>query len=167
MEPFSAGMIGSGEMQICDVFLALGEENFGDLLRRVSMGRLRTYQLFDQIKARTHLVKLNSEHLRKAAPRLWARLQGGEDELAADLSQAILVSQLDMIVEALNLLGVPHQDGFFAKDADVASHLTEGWQERVYEALKTKYPPSALVFYLNHLAAETGVVSTPFAPALV
>ena len=164
VEPFLAGVIGSGEMQICDVFLALGEENFGDLLRRVSMGRLRTYQLFDQIKARTHLVKLNSEHLRKAAPRLWARLQAHEEDLATDLSQAVLVSSLDMIIEALNLLGVPHQDGFFAKDADIKGHFTEGWQERVFEALKGKYPQSVLIFYINHLGVEIGVAQELFVP---
>ena len=152
-------------MQICDVFLALGEETFGDLLRRISMGRLRTYQLFDQIKARTHLVKLNNEHLRKAAPRLWARLQDRDQDLATDLSQAVLVSSLDMIIEALNLLGVPHQDGFFAKDADIKGHFQEGWQERVYEGLKAKYPHSVLIFYINHLGVEIGVAEELFAPA--
>lgn len=154
-------------MQISDVFLALGEDSFGDLLRRVSMGRLRTYQLFDQIKARTHLVKLNSEHLRKAAPRLWARLQDHEQDLATDLSQAVLVSSLDMIIEALNLLGIPHQDGFFAKDADIRNYFKEGWQERVFEALKGKYPPSVLIFYINHLGVETGVAQELFVPAAV
>jgi hypothetical protein len=153
-------------MHISDVFLALGEERFGDLLRRVSMGRLRTYQLFDQIKARTRLVKLNNEHLRKAAPRLWARLQEHDEDLASDLSQAVLVSSLDMIIEALNLLGVPHQDGFFAKDADIKGHFKEGWQEQVFEALKGKYPPAVLIFYINHLGVETGVASELFVPAM-
>ena len=110
-------------MNISDVFLALGEDRIGELLRHVSMGRLRTYQLFDQIKARTRLVKLNGEHLRKATPRLWARLQEHDEDLATDLSQAVLVSSLDMIIEALNLLGVPHQDGFFAKDADIKGYF--------------------------------------------
>jgi len=165
MEPFAVPMIGSGVMQICDVFLALGEETFGDLLRHVSMGRLRTYQLFDQIKARTHLVKLNNEHLRKAAPRLWARLKEHDQDLATDLSQAVLVSSLDLIIEALNLLGVPHQDGFFAKDADIKGHFTEGWREQVYDALKSKYPHSVLVFYINHLGVEIGVAEELFAPA--
>jgi hypothetical protein len=160
------GVIPSWMMQISGVFLALGEDVFGDLLRRVSLGRLRTYQLFDQIKTRTHLMKLNNEHLRKAAPKLWARLQSGEEEdLAVDLSQAILVSHLDLIVEALNLLGIPHQDGFFAKDSDVKGYLTEGWQERVFEALKDKYPPSVVVFYLNHLGVETAATEAVFSPA--
>ena len=160
-------MIRSWMMQISGIFLALGEDVFGELVRRISLGRLRTYQLFDQIKARTHLVKLNNEHLRKAAPKLWARIQGGEEDLAVDLSQAMLVSHLDMIVEALNLLGIPHQDGFFAKDSDVKSYLTDGWQERVFDALKAKYPSAMLIFYINHLGVETGVAETIFAPAAV
>src|SRR5450755_2832512 len=99
------GVIRSWMMQISGIFLALGDDIFGELIRRISLGRLRSYQLFDQIKARTHLVKLNNEHLRKAAPKLWARIQTGEEEdLAVDLSQAILVSHLDLIVEALDML---------------------------------------------------------------
>ena len=152
-------------MTISEVLLALGEDRFGELLRRVSMGRLRTYQLFDQIKARTHLIKLNNEHLRKATPRLWARIQNHEEDLATDLSQAILVSSLDMIIEALNLLGIPHQDGFFSKDADVKSHFTDGWQTRVFEALKGKYPQSVLIFYINHLGVETGGATEIFLPS--
>jgi hypothetical protein len=152
-------------MKISGIFLALGEDSFGDLLHRISLGRLRTYQLFDQIKARTHLVKLNNEHLRKAAPKLWARIQDGEEDLAVDLSQAMLVSHLDMIVEALNMLGIPHQEGFFAKDSDVKGYLTEGWRERVFEALKGKYPPTMVIFYINHLGVETGAAEGIFAPA--
>jgi hypothetical protein len=152
-------------MQISGIFLALGEDVFGDLVRRISLGRLRTYQLFDQIKARTHLVKLNNEHLRKATPKLWERVKDGEEDLAVDLSQAMLVSHLDMIVEALDMLGIPHQDGFFAKDSDVKAYLTEGWQERIFEALKGKYPPTVLIFYINHLGGETGATDTIFAPA--
>lgn len=154
-------------MHISDVLLALGEDRFGDLLRHVSMGRLRTYQLFDQIKARTRLLKLNNEHLRRAAPRLWARLQEHEEDLATDLSQAVLVSSLDMIIEALDLLNIPHQNGFFNKDADLKGHFKAGWQERVFEALKNKYPPAVLIFYINHLGVETGVAEELFAPAAV
>lgn len=136
------------------MFLSQGESGFRDVLRNVSMSRLRTFQIYEHIKVRTRLVKLNSENLRKAAPKLWARLSEQDEDLAADLSQAILVSHLDMIIEALNLLGVPHQDGFFAKETDVSSYLPEGWQQRAYDALKDKYPPAVLHFYLNHLAAE-------------
>lgn len=152
-------------MELCDVFIALGEPNFADLLKRVSISRLRTYQIYEHLKLRTHLIKLNSESLRKAAPRLWERLSANDKDLAADLSQAILVSHLEMIIAALDLLGVPHQDGFFAKDADVKTHLTDGWQQRAFDALKDKYPPSVLKFYLNHLASETDGATEIFAPA--
>jgi hypothetical protein len=144
---------------------SLGEPRFGEMLRAVSMSRLKTYQIFEQIKVRTHLTKLNSEHLRKASPRLWARLEAGDQELAADISQAILVSHLEMIIAALDLLGIPHNDGFFSKDADVASHLAEGWQQRVYDALKDKHPPAVLAFYINHLAVETVKSESIFIPA--
>ena len=111
-------------MQLSDIFLGLGEETFQQLMRSVSMGRLRTYQLFDRVKTRLHLHKLSSETLRKATPRLWERLKEDPDEdFATDLAQAILVSHLDMIKAVLDHLGVPHEDGFFAKDADVSGYL--------------------------------------------
>src|SRR6266852_388086 len=85
-------------MQLSDIFLRLGEETFQQLMHSVSMGRLRTYQLFDRVKARLHLHKLNAETLRKASPRMWARLkEDKDDEFATDLAQAILASNLDMI----------------------------------------------------------------------
>jgi hypothetical protein len=152
-------------MQLCDIYLSLGEEVFQDLVKRISISRLRTYQIFDHIKARTRLVKLNSEHLRKAAPRLWERLKEQDTELAADLAQAILVSHLDLIVAALDHLGVPHQDGFFAKETKVASYLKEGWQEKAFLTLKDKYPPNVVLFYLNHLAVESGAAESVYAPA--
>ncbi|MBV6430966.1 MAG: hypothetical protein IANPNBLG_01088 [Bryobacteraceae bacterium] len=152
-------------MQLCDVFLGLGEENFQGLLRTVSIGKLRTYQLFDRLKMRAHLGKLNSETLRRAAPRLWARMGEGNEEFATDIAQAVLVSHLDMIQEVLNFLGVPHDDGFFPKDADVTQYLTEGWQQRAWEQFHEKYPRSALLFYINHLDWEVCKAERLFAPA--
>lgn len=152
-------------MKLSDAFLAQGEQGFADLLRRVSISRLKTYQLYEPLKVRTHLHKLNSETLRKAAPRLWERLGQGDEDLAADLAQAVLVCHLDMIIATLDLLGVPHQDGFFAKDADVSSYLTEGWQQRAYDALKDRFPPQVLAFYLNHLGIETARAQELFQPA--
>jgi hypothetical protein len=151
-------------MKLSEAFLAQGEQGFEDLLRRVSIGRLRTYQLYEPLKVRTHLHKLNSETLRKAAPRLWERLQQHDEDLAAELAQAVLIGHLDMIIAVLDLLGVPHQDGFFAKDEDVSSYLTDGWQQRAYEALKDRYPANVLVFYLNHLGIETGRAEEIFRP---
>ncbi len=152
-------------MKLSDAFLAQGEQGFADLLRRVSISRLKTYQLYEPLKVRTHLHKLNSETLRKAAPRLWERLGQGDEDLASDLAQAVLVCHLDMIIATLDLLGIPHQDGFFAKDADVSPFLTEGWQQRAYDALRDRFPPQVLAFYLNHLGIETGKAQELFQPA--
>lgn len=152
-------------MQLSDAFLAQGEEGFTDLLRRVSISRLKTYQIYEPLKVRTHLHRLNSEALRKAAPRLWERLGQRDEDLAADLSQAVLVCHLDMIIATLDLLGVPHQDGFFSKDADVSAYLAEGWQQRAYDGLKDRFPPRVLAFYLNHLGIETGRAQEIFRPA--
>jgi hypothetical protein len=152
-------------MQLCDIFLGLGEENCQQLLRSVSMGRLKTYQLFDRLKTRLHLSKLNSETLRKAEPRIWERLRGRDDDFATDLSQAVLTSNLDLIKAVLDHLGVPHEDGFFAKDADLAGHLKEGWQAEVWEKFRGTLQPAPLLFYINHLAWEVAKAEEVFAPA--
>jgi hypothetical protein len=153
-------------MQISDIFLRMGEERFGELMRSISMGRLRTFQLFDALKTRVHLHKLNSETLRNAAPRLWTRLgEENSGDLAGDLAQAILVSHLDLIKAVLGDLGVPHEEGFFAKDADVSGYLKDGWQQRVWEKFHGAFPPAALLFYINHLAWEVAKAEDVFAPA--
>jgi hypothetical protein len=152
-------------MQLSDIFLGLGEDTFQQLMRAVSIGRLKTYQIFDRVKTRLHLTKLNSETLRKAAPRIWVRVQERDEEFATDLAQTILVSHLDMIRAVLDFLEIPHEDGFFAKDADVAAHLTEGWRERVWEKFNTAFPPAALLFYINHLAWEMAKAEEVFRPA--
>jgi hypothetical protein len=152
-------------MQLSDIFVGLGEETFQQLMRAVSIGRLKTYQIFDRVKTRLHLTKLNSETLRKAAPRIWTRLQERDEEFASDVAQTILVSHLDMIRAVLDFLEIPHEDGFFAKDADVTSHLTEGWRERVWEKFHATFPPAALLFYINHLAWEMAKAEEVFQPA--
>jgi hypothetical protein len=141
-------------MPLTDVFLSLGENGFGSVIHSISIGKLKTYQLYDRLKTRTHLPKLNSESLQKATPRLWTRLSEKDEEYAQDLSQAVLISHLDMIVAVLNFLGIPHEEGFFAKDLDAKPHLTEGWQERVLEKFKDVYPEPLLRFYIAHLAWE-------------
>jgi len=152
-------------MQLCDIFLRLGQENLQQNLKSVSMGRLKTFQLFDRMKARLHLNKLNSETLRKAAPRIWTRIEEKDDEFATDISQAILVSNLEMIKAVLDHIGVPHEDGFFAKDAEVAGQLKDGWQQSTWEKFHETFPPAALVFYINHLAWEIAKAEEVFAPA--
>lgn len=153
-------------MQISDIFAGLGEETFSGMLRTVSMGKLRTYQLFERIKTRCHLQKLNTESLRRAEPRLFERITtGGEQDLASELAQAVLICHLDMIIAVLNHLAVPHEEGFFQKDVDVSTYLTEGWQDRAYQEFKDKFPPPVLVFYLNHLGWEVLKAETVYKPA--
>lgn len=152
-------------MQLSEVFLHLQEDQFKQLLRNISMGKLKTYQLFERFKTRLHLHKLNTETLRNAAPRLRERLAEHDEELATDLSQAILVSHLDMIVAVLNFLGIPHEDGFFAKDVDASPYLTEGWQARVYAQFRNDYALPLLTFYINHLTLELAQSQALFAPA--
>jgi hypothetical protein len=152
-------------MQLSDVFLHLQEGDFKQLLRSVSMGKLKTYQLFERFKTRLHLHKLNTETLRNAAPRLRERLAEHDEELATDLSQAILVSHLDMIVAVLNFLGIPHDEGFFAKEVDATPYLTEGWQSRVFEQFRNDYSLQLLTFYINHLTLELAKSQELFAPA--
>src|SRR6202051_634300 len=152
-------------MQLSDIFLGLGEDTFQQLMRSISMGRLRTYQLFDRIKTRLHLHKLSSETLRKSTPRLWERLSEKDEDFSTDLAQAILVSHLEMIKAVLDHLGVPHEDGFFQKDADVSGFLKEGWQQDVWTRFQGTSSPAALLFYINHLAWEIAKAEQVFAPA--
>jgi hypothetical protein len=128
------------------------------------MGRLKTYQLFDRMKLRLHVSKLNSETLRKAAPRLWTRIEERDEEFTAELSQAVLISHFDMIKAVLDHLNVPHEDGFFAKETDVAALLKDGWQTSAWEKFRETYPAAPLLFYLNHLGWEVANAETVFAP---
>lgn len=152
-------------MQLSDIFLTLGESNFQQVLRAVSIGKLKTYQLYERVKLRFHMSKLNSETLRKAAPRLWARIVEHDNEFATDIAQVILVSHLDMIVDVLNFLEIPNEDGFFPKDLDATEKLTEGWQQRVFDNFRSKYAEALLVFYINHLGWELLKTEEVFQPA--
>ena len=126
-------------MQISEVYLGLGQDAFGQLIRGISIGKLKTYQIYEGFKVRAHLTKVNTESLRKAVPKLWERISGGDEDFAKDLAQAILVSHLDMIAAVLDFLGVPHENGFFAKDMDAKPYFTEGWEERVHEKFQGVY----------------------------
>jgi hypothetical protein len=154
-------------MQLSGVFLQLGEDRLPLLLRAVSIGKLKTFQLYERFKTRTHLAKVNTENLRKAAPRFWARLNEQDEEFATDLSQAILISHMDMIAAVLNLLGVPNQEGFFEKDLDARQYLTAGWQIRVWDKFKDAYAQPLLLFYINHLDWELGAAQQSWIPDAV
>lgn len=165
--PVRTPVITSKKMQLSDIFLTLGEQRFGQLLRSVSIGKLKTFQLYERVKLRFHLAKLNSESLRKASPRLWARIAERDEEFATDMAQVLLVSQLDMIKTVLDYLEIPHEDGFFARDLDASGKLTEGWQQRVYEQFREKFSEAALVFYINHLGWELTKSGEVFQPDTV
>src|ERR1700712_1076527 len=126
-------------MQMCGVFRALGPDIFHQLVRGISIGKLKTYQVYERFKLRARLVKLNSEALRKAEPKFWARIEAGEEDFATDLSQVFLLSHLAMIVDILNFLGIPNEEGFFDKDLKPESYLQEGWQKSVYEKFAGTY----------------------------
>ena len=152
-------------MQLSDIFLGLGEEALAQLLRGISIGKLKTYQLYERLKARSHASKLNSETLRKLAPRFWARLSGHDEDLAQDLAQAILVSHLDMVKAVLDFIGLPHEEGFFAKDIDPAQYLRENWQEWAYNEFGERFSKPLVLFYINHLGLELNKSHEMFAPA--
>jgi hypothetical protein len=141
-------------MQISEVYLGLGQDVFARLVRGISIGKLKTFQIYEGFKVRAHLTKVNTEGLRKAVPKLWDRIVGGDEDFAKDLAQAILVSHLDMITAVLDFLGVPHENGFFAKEMDVKPHFTEGWEQRVLEKFRDSYSEPLLLFYVNHLRWE-------------
>ena len=153
-------------MQLSDVFLGLGEDHFQQLMRSVSLGKLKTYQIYDRFKTRLYLNKLNSETLRKSAPRSWARIAERDEDFAADIAQAILISHMDMIKAVLDHLGIPHEEGFFAKDANVSNYLKEGWREQVWEKFHATFPPAPLLFYINHLAWEMAKSEDVYVPAV-
>ncbi len=152
-------------MQMCGVFVGLGPEVFNQLVRHISIGKLKTYQIYENFKLRARLVKLNSESLRKAGPRLWARIEAGEEDFATDMSQVLLISHLDMIINVLDFLKIPHRDGFFEKDLKGDELFTEGWQKRVYDEFHDKYPAEVLLFYINHLDWEVNKAEHVFLPA--
>jgi len=152
-------------MQLSEVYLKLGENGFKRLIQSISIGKLKTYQLYDGFKASAHLTKLNTEALHKHIPHFWARLAEHDEQFAKDLAQTVLVSHLDMIVAVLDFLGLPHEGGFFNKDLDAKQYLTEGWAERVFDQFRAVYSEPVLLFYINHLSWELTDRTEPFAPA--
>jgi hypothetical protein len=152
-------------MQMCGVFLALGPDVFRKLVHSISIGKLKTYQIYERFKLRAHLTKLNSETLRRAVPKFWARLEAGEEDFATDLSQVFLLPHLEMIIAVLNFLGIPNENGFFDKDLKPEQYLTEGWQQRAFEHFSGTYPREILLFYINHLDWELNKTEEVFLPA--
>ncbi len=152
-------------MQMCGVFQALGPGVFHELVRGISIGKLKTYKIYERFKARARLAKLNSESLRKAEPKFWARIESGEEDFATDLSQVFLLSHLNMVEDVLNLLGIPNDQGFFDKDLNPEQYLSEAWQKRVFDEFSGKYQRDILLFYINHLDWELNKTDEVFIPA--
>jgi hypothetical protein len=152
-------------MELTEIYLGLGQDAFGGMVRGMSIGKLKTYQIYEGFKVRAHLAKLNTESLRKAVPRFWTRISEKDEEFAKELAQALLVSHLDMVTAVLDLLGVPHENGFFAKNMDAKPYFTEGWEDRVHEEFGNVYPDALLVFYINHLRWELLGASQLYHPA--
>ena len=143
----------------------MGQDAFERLVRSVSIGKLKTYQMYEGFKVRAHLQKVNTELLRKSVPKFWARIAERDEDFGKDLAQAILVSHLEMITAILDFLGVPHENGFFAKDMDAKPFLTEGWEDRVYRNFRERFSEQLLVFYVNHLRWELLGATELFRPA--
>jgi len=152
-------------MEISDVYLGLGQEAFGQLIRGISIGKLRTYQIYEGFKVRAHLHKLNTEALRKSVPKFWDRISSRDEDFGKDLAQTVLVSHLDLIGAVLDFLGVPHENGFFAKNIDAKPYFTEGWEDRVSEKFRGVFPEALLTFYINHLRWELLEASDLYRPA--
>jgi hypothetical protein len=108
---------------------------------------------------------VNTEALRKSTPKFWERIQSGDEDFGKDLAQCVLVSHLDMIAAVLDFLGVPHENGFFAKDMDPKPYFTEGWEARVFEHFQGLYPEAILTFYINHLRWELLSAADVYRPA--
>ncbi len=154
-------------MQMCGVFKALGQDVFHNLVRGISIGKLKTYQVYERFKVRARLVKLNAETLRKAEPKFWARIEAGEEDFATDISQVLLLSHLEMIAAILNWLGIPNEQGFFDKDLKPEEFLKEGWQKKVFDefAVSGQFPRDIVLFYINHLDWELNKTEQVFLPA--
>ena len=152
-------------MEISDVYLGMGQDAFERLVRSVSIGKLKTYQIYEGFKVRARLHKVNTELLRKSVPKFWSRLTERDEDLGKDLAQAILVSHLEMITAILDFLGVPHENGFFAKEMDPKPFFSEGWEDRVYRNFRERFPDPILVFYINHLRWELLGATELYRPA--
>ncbi len=152
-------------MQLSDSYRSMGQDAFAQLVRSISIGKLKTFQIYEGFKVRSHLAKVNTEALRKAAPRFWTRISEGDEEFAKELAQAVLVSHLDLIIAVLDFLGIPHENGFFAKDMDPKAYFTEGWEDRVLGRFQDVFPPNLLIFYINHLRWELLQAGEPWMPS--
>ena len=150
-------------MGLSEVFRTLGKERFEALIEAISIGGLRTYQVYDSFKIRARLTKLNRRGLRNAVPALWERIEADEDELAKELAHGVLISNLAFVAEALDLLEIPHDgNGFFDKQEGLREKLPEDWRKRLWDGFREKYSEAVVLLYINHLSWELDPSAKPF-----
>ena len=108
-----------------------------------------------------------SQHRKPSQGRseFWQRLEAHDEEFATDLSQAILIAHMDMIIDGSEFPRNPQSAGLFRERSGRQSFLTEGWQTRALEHFKAEYPEALLLFYINHLGCELGGEPQAFLPA--
>lgn len=150
-------------MELTAVYAAFGSDRTSGLVQTVSLGALRTFGVYEAVKVRSRLKKLNRQKLRAAAPKMWERIKDGDTDLARDLTQAVLVSNIPLVVEVLDLLEIEHDgNGFFAKDGDYSSQFSNGWEQKVFKHCKDRFDTDLVLLYINHLGWEMDALDKPF-----
>lgn len=150
-------------MDLAEVYSALGRERSVRLVKAISIGALKTYGVYAALKVRSRLGRFNRMRLRKAAPMLWKRIVAGDEALAQELSQAVLVSNLPLVVAALDELGIEHDGtGFFSIEQGFAEEMEPGWERRLYAQVARRFPEELVLLYINHLGWETETLDEPF-----
>ncbi len=150
-------------MDLVGVYAALGQDRCTRLVRTISIGALRTYGVYQAIKIRSRLHTFNRQKLRAASQKLWRRILDGDADLARDLSQGVLVSNIPLVVAVLDFLEIQHDDnGFFAKDDDYSQQFAAGWPEAVFEEFSGRFSEDLVLLYINHLGWETGALDIPY-----
>lgn len=150
-------------MDFPEVYERLGMERSDRLVRSVSIGALKTFNVYEAIKIRSQLHTLNRQKLRAASHNLWRRIVRGDADLARDLTQAVLVSNIAFVAAVLDHLGIEHDgNGFFAKEGDYTEQLGAGWERAVFDTFRDRYPEELVLLYINHLGWETATLERPF-----
>ncbi len=150
-------------MDLVGVFASLGQDRSVRLVETVSISALRTFGVYEAIKVRSRLRKLNRQKLQTASPALWRRITEGDSDLARDLAQAVLVSHIALVAEVLDSLGIEHDgNGFYSKDEDHSGKFKPGWPSTVLGHFGERYPRDVVLLYINYLGWETGVLESPF-----
>lgn len=151
------------EMDLAEVYEALGQERVAPSIRTISMGALKTFGVYQAVKVRSRLRKLNRSNLRRAAETLWQRVADGDTDLGRDLSQAVLVSNIPLVTSVLDFLEIEHDgNGFYSKDSDHSDQLSEGWAERAFAHCEDRFDQDLVLLYINYLGWETEALKEPF-----